>query len=134
MSRPTWTRMNTEFSLLFLSCLSLPSSLSTPPFSCPAKPLPPDFHFGIIPPLHAVGISSITSVSMDALYVLSICLSTPTTVHALHLRDPVLPASPQTIATAVIYPSHLSMFYITTWRKNTNKASDVEGSTMNLTQ
>lgn len=73
---------------------SLPVPPSRPPFPSPHSPAPSPpplpIHFGITSPLHAVDISSITSVSMDAPYVLSICLSTPTTVHALRLKGPVL--------------------------------------------
>lgn len=101
---------------------SLPFS-PPPPFSCP--PPPPSiarcwylFHY----------------LCIDGYPICTICLSTPTTVHALYLKSPVLPASPQIIASAVIYPSHLSMFYITTWRMTTNKASDAEGSTMDFTE
>lgn len=115
--------MNTEFSLPFLP---LPPFLL---FLVPILlPLCSSLHFGIIPPLHAVDISSITSVSMDAPYVLSMFL------YFMYYTSEAqyYPLHPQTIASAVIYPSHLSMFYITTWRMN--KASGTEGSTMDFKQ
>lgn len=93
-------------------------------------PLYSSLHFGIIPPLHAVDISSIASVSMDAPYVLSMF------VYFMYYtwETQYYPLHPQTIASAVIYPSRLSMFYITTWRMNTYKASGAEGSTMDFKQ
>lgn len=137
MSRPTWTRMNTERSLPFPSRVSLPFFLPMLPLSCPANlsfPLPPAFTLDYSPIARCWYLLRYLCiygcpVCTKYLFVYSYYSSCTTPQ-----RPSITRFTPQTIASAVIYLIHLSMFYITTWRMNTNKASDIEGSTMDLTQ